>query len=99
LSTSWAAQQPLPWNLHLIQAYMIISELPLLGTSRSLKIDMLTVTVKLLPLPLLPGLNYSKTLIVQNFTAIAPPKVICPLYVQQHSLYRRVSISCKPTCY
>jgi hypothetical protein len=55
-----------------------ISELPLVETSSSLKIDTLTVTVKLFPLPLLPGLNYSKTFIVQYLTAIAQSKVTLP---------------------
>jgi hypothetical protein len=66
------SESPLNASLH------AISELPLLGTSSSLKIDTPTVTVKLLPLPLLPGLNYSKTLIIQHFTAIVQPKVTLP---------------------
>jgi len=54
------SESPLNASLH------DISELPLLGTSSSFKIDTPTVTVKLLPLPLLPGLNYSKSPIVSH---------------------------------
>jgi hypothetical protein len=56
-----------------------ISKLPLLGIFSSLMIDMPTVTVKLFPLPLLPGLNYSKNLMVQHITSTAQQlKIILP---------------------
>jgi hypothetical protein len=70
------SESPLNASLH------DISELPLLGTSSSFKIDTPTVTVKLLPLPLLPGLNYSKspTLIIQHFIAIVQSQVTLPSF-------------------
>jgi hypothetical protein len=67
------SESPLNASLH------DISELPLLGTSGSLKIDTPTVTVKLFPLPVLPGLNYSKNLIIQHIsTATEHSKVTLP---------------------